>query len=118
MGRRSGSGNIGLIIEGLFLLIRLYSLWILFPEWVHAPLQVVMLYYTATYYIKWIPTFYNDAMDGFIDVDDGWIILLECSVAFIVPILFYFLYINTLNKLYGCINGLVGYFVHDRYHQS
>eukprot|EP00483_Globobulimina_turgida_P008741 UN08759 len=107
MARRSGSG--AAIVELLFLIIRFYWVWQLCPIWIQAPLQCVAIYYIVIWYLYFIPLYYKDVMDVFAFDDwDGTEIILGGLIVSGVPILFYFLYFNTLNKVYASISDIFG----------
>ena len=96
---RSSLGSIRGIVNLVLLLIRLYALWQFCPIWIQAPIQCVTLYYILTWYMYFVQLFYNDCING-LDEYDNMEIVLTSLAALGVPILFYFLYINTLNKIY------------------
>lgn len=105
MSRR---GNIGSIIRLILCLIQYYWVWELCPIWVKTPLQCVALYYMAVWYFYFISSFYKDVMYGDIDEYDGTLLFLSGLAALGVPILFYFVYLNTLNKIFLTIQDIIG----------
>ena len=120
MPRRT-SGNVGIIIDLIFCMIKFYWLWELCPVWLQAPLQCVAVYYVATFYFYFIPLYYKDVMNGYLfDTDHGVEMMLESLFAIGTPILFYFLYTNTLNKIYQSIMDITGaytsYFIESGSH--
>eukprot|EP01083_Nonionella_stella_P306049 1070191_1 len=106
---RSNSGNARVIINLIFLLIRCYWIWQWFPLWVQAPLQIVGLYYVVVWYIYFIPLYYKDIVIVLETNDyDGTELFLGSAIAIGVPILFCFLYVNTLNKVYASLSDIFG----------
>eukprot|EP01084_Bolivina_argentea_P173612 300732_1 len=118
MPRSSNSGSIGAIIELLFLIIRFYWVWQLCPIWIQAPMQCVALYYIVIWYLYFIPLFYKDILDVMVFEDwNGLELLLGFLIVLGTPILFYFLYVNTLNKVYATIVDLFGAY-HSHFAES
>ncbi len=114
-------GNIGAILDLIFCMIQFYWVWQLCPIWVKTPLQCVALYYVVTWYFYFISSFYKDLINGYVSEYDGSLLFLTILILFGVPILFYFLYLNTLNKIYWTIQDLTqgfhSYFVDDPHHE-
>ena len=112
MARR---GNIGAIINLILCLIQYYWVWQKCPIWVKTPIQCIVLYYIVVWYFYFMSSFYKDVMYGDIDQYDGVLLFLSGLLVFGVPILFYILYLNTLNKIYltiqDMISGYHSYFV-------
>ena len=101
MSRRN---SIKAIIDLIFLLIRFYWLWELCPMWIQSPLQCVAIYYIFAWYLQFIPLYYKEIIDAYEYADyDGTEMCLGAMIFIITPILFYFLYLDTLNKVYASI---------------
>ena len=116
MARR---GNIGAILNLIFCLIQYYWVWEMCPIWVKTPLQCIALYYIVIWYFYIVTSFYKDSINGDLSEYDDSLLLLTWLAIIGVPILFYFVYINTLNKIYltiqHAINGYYSYFVDGTY---
>ena len=102
-------GNVGAIIILIFCMLKFYWLWELCPVWVQAPLQCVAMYYIVSWYIYFIPMFYNEALEGYqLNDYDAMELMLETLFVFGVPFLVTYLYYNTLNKVYASATDIFG----------